>query len=76
MLESGGYPIEVSEERLAEANRLATAATGIRPCDTGSTGLAGALELDSHGLLEGTDRLGLLFTGASRLIAGSFGPRD
>ena len=63
MLESGGYPVVASEERLVEANRLALEATEISVSVSGSAGLAGALELTGAGLLRSMDRVGLLFSG-------------
>lgn len=64
MLESGGYPVVVSEARLEEANRLAHQTTGIDVSVSGSAGLAGALELAGEGLVGSPDRVGLLFSGA------------
>ncbi len=63
MLESGGYPIVVSEEQLAEAHRIGREYTGIDVGTTGSAGLAGALELAAQGLLGKQDRVGLVFSG-------------
>jgi len=44
MLSTGGQPLVVTEERLAEANKLGQAA-GYRVDPTGSSGLAGVLDL-------------------------------
>jgi hypothetical protein len=40
MIETGGWPLIASEEALEEANARAREATAIRPCFTGSSGLA------------------------------------
>jgi threonine synthase len=66
MLESGGYPILVSEERLIEANALGRAQTGIDVDPTGSSGLAGVLELSAAGALRPGESIGVLFTGVRR----------
>ncbi len=63
MFESGGYPVVVTEEELLAANDLGRRRTSINVGDTGSAGLAGALELSRAGLLGGDDRVGLLFSG-------------
>ena len=44
MIDTGGFPLVVGEERLVEANRVGRAATGIDVDETGSSGLAGLLE--------------------------------
>jgi threonine synthase len=66
MLMTGGRPLVVSEELLREANRLAVSATGIRADPTGSSGLAGLLELRRSGAIGDTDRAAVLFTGIQR----------
>jgi threonine synthase len=66
MLLTGGQPVVVGEDLLAEANTLATAATGIPVDPTGSAGLAGLLALRRSGVIAATDRAAILFTGAQR----------
>jgi threonine synthase len=66
MLTTGGRPLVVSEELLLEANRLAVSATGIRADPTGSSGLAGLLELRRSGAVGDTDRAAVLLTGIQR----------
>ena len=63
MFESGGYPVVVPEERFAEANRLAHASVDIDVGDTGSAGLAGALELADAGEIGAGEHVAVLFTG-------------
>ncbi len=66
MIESGGWPVIVSEERLAEANALARSSTGIHADHTGSSGLAGLIELRSSGLVAPDESVAVLFTGVER----------
>jgi threonine synthase len=65
MLASGGRPMVVSEERLAEAWKLGRASGS--PVDpTGSSGLAGLLELLAQGVVDSNQRVAVLFTGLQR----------
>ena len=66
MIESGGYPVVVSEPLLAEANAWAREATGIRVSVTGSAGLAGLMALRGAGGLGRYGDTMVLFTGADR----------
>ena len=66
MLLTGGRPIIASEDSLIEANGLAVAATGIPVDPTGSSGLAGLLEMRRSGQLGDRDRVAVLFTGLQR----------
>jgi len=70
MLMTGGRPLVVSEDLLAEASQLAVSATGIRADPTGTSGLAGLLELRRSGAIASTDRAAVLFTGIQRRAAG------
>jgi threonine synthase len=63
---SGGYPVVVSEERLAEAHRVGRERTGIDVEPTGSAGLAGLLELHARGDLGAREAMAVLFTGVTR----------
>jgi threonine synthase len=65
MLTTGGQPVIVSEERLAQAHALGTEA-GFRVDATGSSGLAGLLELRDSGVVRPDERAAVLFTGAER----------
>ncbi len=65
MLTTGGEPLVVSEDRLAEANELA-AATSIQADPTGSAGLAGLLDLRQAGVIGPQERVTVLFTGVRR----------
>jgi threonine synthase len=65
MLRTGGRPVVVSEERLAEGRRLGHEA-GFGVDATGSSGLAGLLELRAQGVVGADDRVAVLFTGAER----------
>lgn len=56
MLMTGGRPLVVSEDLLVEANRLAVSKTGIQVDPTGSSGLAGLLEMRRSGAIGDQDR--------------------
>jgi threonine synthase len=66
MLMTGGRPLVVSEDLLLEANRLAVSKTGIQVDPTGSSGLAGLLEMRRSGAIGDQDRVAVLFTGIQR----------
>jgi len=66
MLMTGGVPLVVSEETLAEANRLARQRTGIPADPTGTSGLAGVLELRDQEILSADETTAVLFTGIER----------
>jgi threonine synthase len=66
MLMTGGRPLVVGEELLLEASQLAVSATGIRVDPTGSSGLAGLLEMRRSGAIGDRDRAAVLFTGIQR----------
>jgi threonine synthase len=65
MLTTGGLPLVVDEDRLAEANKLG-ASTGIPVDPTGSAGLAGLLSLRQAGVVGPDERVAVLFTGVRR----------
>jgi threonine synthase len=66
MLTTGGRPLVVSEDSLTRARRLAVARTGIPVDPTGSSGLAGLLEMRRSGQVGDRDRVAVLFTGLQR----------
>ncbi|HET9988590.1 MAG TPA: pyridoxal-phosphate dependent enzyme, partial [Kofleriaceae bacterium] len=66
MLTTGGRPVVVGEELLGEANELAREATEISVDPTGSSGLAGLLELRHEGVIGDDERVAVLFTGVDR----------
>lgn len=66
LLESGGGAVVVSEDELVRANALGTSLTGIPVDETGSSGLAGLLELRGRGEIGDRERVGVLFTGVRR----------
>ncbi len=66
MLLTGGQPLVVSEETLIHANQEAVARTGIPVDPTGSSGLAGLLEMRRSGQVGDHDRVAVLFTGLQR----------
>jgi threonine synthase len=66
MLTTGGRPLVVSEDTLVEATRLAVARTGIPVDATGSSGLAGLVELRRSGEIADHERVAVLFTGLRR----------
>jgi threonine synthase len=66
MLLTDGRPLVVSEDTLSEAHQLAVARTGIPVDPTGSSGLAGLLDLRRSGQIGDRDRVAVLFTGLQR----------
>ena len=66
MLRTGGLPLVVDEAALRAANRLARRATDIDVDHTGSSGLAGALELVRQGPIGPDESLAVIFTGVRR----------
>jgi threonine synthase len=66
MLATDGTPVLVSEETLHEANDLGRGATGIDVDHTGTSGLAGLIELSRRGALDADERVAVIFTGARR----------
>ena len=56
----------VSEDMLAEANRLAHQNTEIPADPTGTSGLAGVLELRQQEILSADETAAVLFTGVER----------
>jgi threonine synthase len=65
-IESGGFPVVVDEERLVEANALGRERTGIDVDPTGSSGLAGLMDLREAGGVGPREAVGVLFTGVRR----------
>jgi threonine synthase len=65
MISSGGRPVVVSEERLAQADKLGQDA-GFCVDATGSSGLAGLLDLQAEGVVRPDERVAVLFTGTER----------
>ncbi len=63
---SGGSVVTVSEERLAEAQRMGQEETGIAVDATGTAGLAGLIEMRSRELIPSNEICAVLFTGAIR----------
>jgi len=66
MLMTGGIPLVVSEDMLAEANQLAHQNTEIPADPTGTSGLAGVLELRQQEILSADETAAVLFTGVER----------
>jgi threonine synthase len=66
MLITGGRPLVVSEDSLTRANQEAVARTGIPVDPTGSSGLAGLLDMRRTGQIGDHDRVAVLFTGLQR----------
>ena len=66
MLMTGGRPLVVGEDRLLDAHRLAVSRTAIQVDPTGSSGLAGLLEMRHSGSVGDQDRVAVLFTGIQR----------
>ena len=62
-LESGGWPVVVSEDTLERATRLGREHTQIPVGATGAAGLAGLLELAAEEPLPGETTTVALFTG-------------
>lgn len=68
MVETGGFPLVVDEATLHQAHDLARGTTPIAADPTGTSGLAGVLELRRQLDLDG-GRVALLFTGSERRAA-------
>lgn len=68
MVDTAGYPVVVEEGTLLRANELAMAATGIEVDHTGSSGLAGLMELLDRGQVDPDERIAVLFTGSRRAV--------
>jgi threonine synthase len=66
MLVTGGRPVVVGEAQLEKANALAIETTGIDVDPTGSSGLAGLVELRNEGVIGAGSNVAVLFTGARR----------
>jgi threonine synthase len=66
MLASGGSPVVVDEPTLVEAHDLARSATGIDVDPTGSSGLAGLVELRRRDEVHPDESVAVLFTGVTR----------
>ncbi len=66
LLESGGGPLVVAEASFEDANALARATTGVDVDHTGSSGLAGLLDLVRTRAVRPDETVAVLFTGAAR----------
>ena len=66
MISSGGHPVAVGEDTLERANQFGRATTGIDADHTGTSGLAGLIELLDRGEVGPDERVAVLFTGARR----------
>jgi threonine synthase len=66
MLETGGRPVVVGEDRLRSANALARESTSTDADETGTAGLAGLSDLIATGDVRPDERVALLFTGIRR----------
>ena len=63
MLQTGGWPVLVPEEELAEARDRGREATGIEVSATGAAGLAGVFVARKRGEVFSDDEVGVVFTG-------------
>ena len=66
MLESGGSPLVVTEDQLAEAYELGRSTTGVDVDHTGAAGLAGLLQLHRAGGVSPGEKVALIFSGVER----------
>jgi threonine synthase len=66
MLATGGHPVIVDEATLVEAHRMARSATGVDVDPTGSSGLAGLVDLVRRGEVGRHETVAVLFTGITR----------
>ncbi len=66
MIDSGGWPIMVSESQVREANQLGRQTTGIDVDATGTAGLAGLLDPATRSTIESDDQVVVFFTGLQR----------
>jgi len=66
MIETGGYPVVVGEERLVAASALAREAGHVDADETGAAGLAGLLELRAKDAVEEAETVGVIFSGVRR----------
>ena len=66
MLKTGGIPVIVSENNLKDANNKALSFSDIKADHTGTSGLAGLMELLKLGYLNRKQNVAVLFTGATR----------
>jgi threonine synthase len=71
MIASGGYPVVVDESTLERANELGRVTTRIDAEHTGTSGLAGLIDLRDRGEVGANERIAVLFTGARRAEARS-----
>jgi threonine synthase len=71
MIASGGYPVVVDESTLERANELGRVTTRIDADHTGTSGLAGLIDLRDRGEIGAHERVAVLFTGARRAEARS-----
>jgi threonine synthase len=65
MLATGGRAVTVEEGTLAEAHRTAHG-IGVNCCETGSSGLAGVLQLKLDGTIQDTESVAVIFSGVQR----------
>jgi threonine synthase len=65
-IESGGWPVIVTEDELRAAYDLARSATGIHASHTGAAGLAGLIALRRNGVVARSETVAVLLTGAER----------
>lgn len=66
MVETGGWPIVVGEQRIDQANALAREATASDVDHTGSSGLAGLMAACEARRVASNERVAILFTGVAR----------
>lgn len=66
MVDTGGYPITVREELIVRANEVARQQTAINVDPTGSSGLAGLLQLQDSLEPAAGETIGLIFSGVTR----------
>ena len=66
MLETGGYPVLISEDRVRRVYRMARNLTNIRVGPTGAAGLAGCHALAKARRIGPDERVSVLFTGIKR----------
>ena len=69
ILRTGGRAEIIDETQIARAHGLARAETDMTPCATGTSGLAGLLQLTAAGDIASAENVALFFTGLDRSAA-------